>query len=168
MCSTTVCPRCVWPSALPTQVDVTVTVGSRVVTCSWAGSDWGAPGKTRRRVVPVDSLPAGVHAFTIEARRILGGVSDLAGSASGRLVVVDRSASPFGAGWWLAGLERLTALSATELLWVGGDGSTRVYLKRGGGPCMAGKCSACLSVRPRVCEDGCGENPLYGGISIYL
>jgi len=120
--------------ALPTQVDVTVTVGSRVVTRSWPGSDWSEPGKTRRLVVPVDSLPAGVHAFTIVARRILGGVSDSLGSASGRLVVVDRSASPFGAGWWLAGLERLTVLSATELLWVGGDGSARIYLKRGAGP----------------------------------
>ena len=47
---------------------------------------------------------------------------------------MDRSASPFGAGWWLAGLERLTVLSATELLWVGGDGSARIYLKRGAGP----------------------------------
>jgi hypothetical protein len=120
--------------ALPSQVDVTVTVGPRVVTRSWSGNDWGTPGKTRRIVVPVDSLAAGVHSFTIEARRILSGVSSVLGSANGRLVVVDRSASPFGAGWWLAGLERLTVVSSTELLWVGGDGSARIYVKRGAGP----------------------------------
>jgi RHS repeat-associated protein len=68
------------------------------------------------------------------ARRVLGGVSDVLGSASGRFVVVDRSASPFGPGWWLAGLERLTVLSGTEVLWIGGDGSARIYVKRGAGP----------------------------------
>ncbi|MGQ0715341.1 MAG: RHS repeat-associated core domain-containing protein [Gemmatimonadaceae bacterium] len=120
--------------ALPSQVDVTVTVGSRVVTRAWPGSEWGAPGKTRRIVVPVDSLPAGSHSLSIVARRVLSGVSDTLGSASGRVVVVDRSASPFGAGWWLAGLERLTFLSGTEVLWVGGDGSSRLYVKRGAGP----------------------------------
>jgi RHS repeat-associated protein len=119
---------------LPSQVDVTVTIGGQVVTRSWAGSEWSSPGTTRRVVVPVSGLAAGVHTFTIEARRILSGASSLLGSAAGRVVVVDRSASPFGAGWWLAGLERITVLSGTELLWVGGDGSARIYVKRGAGP----------------------------------
>ncbi len=43
--------------------------------------------------------------------------------------VVDRSQSAFGAGWWLAGLERLYFPTDGTLTWVGGDGSLRTYTK---------------------------------------
>ena len=48
-------------------------------------------------------------------------------TATGRLLVVNRAGSGFGAGWWLAGLEQLVTTTPTELLWIGGDGSARVY-----------------------------------------
>ena len=41
------------------------------------------------------------------------------------------SSSPFGAGWWVAGLEQLVPLSDGRKLWVGGDGSTRVFTSAG-------------------------------------
>jgi YD repeat-containing protein len=46
----------------------------------------------------------------------------------GEVIVVNRSQSAFGAGWWLAGLERL---SLDSMLWVGGDGNARVYRPAG-------------------------------------
>ena len=53
---------------------------------------------------------------------------------SGQVAMVSRVDSPFGDGWWLAGYERLYPLRPPRtlsqpndsLLWVGGDGSTRV------------------------------------------
>ena len=50
------------------------------------------------------------------------------GTRTGRMIIVNRSASPFGAGWWLSGVERLVLpLGDTLNLWVGGDGSARLY-----------------------------------------
>src|SRR5688572_29648051 len=43
------------------------------------------------------------------------------------MIIVNRSASPFGAGWWLSGVEQLVAVGGDSLLWVGGDGSARLY-----------------------------------------
>ncbi|MGH7459981.1 MAG: RHS repeat-associated core domain-containing protein [Longimicrobiales bacterium] len=50
----------------------------------------------------------------------------------GQLVVVARQTSPFGAGWWVAGFEQLVfpppqPFGGTPVLWIGGDGSARVY-----------------------------------------
>ncbi len=51
-------------------------------------------------------------------------------SATGELVVVNRASSPFGAGWWLAGYERLRLDGqGRPALWIGGDGSTRRYAR---------------------------------------
>ncbi|MCA1790911.1 MAG: hypothetical protein LC667_13965 [Thioalkalivibrio sp.] len=53
-------------------------------------------------------------------------------SENRRMVVVDRSGSPFGAGWWLAGLEQIHHVPGDTLkLWVGGDGSARLYRRPG-------------------------------------
>ncbi|HET7233590.1 MAG TPA: RHS repeat-associated core domain-containing protein [Longimicrobium sp.] len=77
--------------------------------------------------VPLFSGAAGVFSDTLLVRVKQGGAwSDLSALPI-RHVVVDRRASVFGTGWWLAGLEQLTPLSATEVLWVGGDGSARIY-----------------------------------------
>ncbi|NIS36970.1 MAG: RHS repeat protein, partial [Actinobacteria bacterium] len=52
-----------------------------------------------------------------------------AAADSGTFAVVNRSESPYGAGWWPAGLERLDfPAGSAALLWVGGDGSTREYV----------------------------------------
>lgn len=57
-------------------------------------------------------------------------------SVRGLVAVVNRDTTTFGSGWWLAGYERLYPVrpgapfgtSADSLLWVGGDGSTRLYV----------------------------------------
>ena len=52
-------------------------------------------------------------------------------TVSGQLVIVNRSQSRFGLGWWLAGLEQLFPQGDGSLLWVGGDGSARRYASAG-------------------------------------
>ncbi|HTE47685.1 MAG TPA: hypothetical protein VK636_20755, partial [Gemmatimonadaceae bacterium] len=54
------------------------------------------------------------------------------GSDTGTVVVIDRTSSTFGKGWWLDGLEQLSfvAPDANHLLWVGGDGNSRLYTKQ--------------------------------------
>ena len=49
------------------------------------------------------------------------------------MALVNRSASPFGAGWWLDGMESLyeTNDATGNKLWVGGDGSAHVYVTAG-------------------------------------
>ncbi|CAN5821292.1 hypothetical protein BH11GEM2_BH11GEM2_05720 [soil metagenome] len=46
----------------------------------------------------------------------------------GEVAYVNRMESPFGAGWWLAGLEQLVPGQYDgSILWIDGDGSTRKY-----------------------------------------
>lgn len=74
-------------------------------------------------------LATGKHDFTLEVR--IGSGSPPTGSATGSFVVVDTKDSFFGRGWWLEGHERLLFTpDTTQRLWIGGDGSTRLYIKR--------------------------------------
>lgn len=112
-------------TALPASVEATITrAGAVVGSGSWSGSDWGTPGNTRRLAVPLSITESGVHALDIEVRRLSGGSSQVIGSATLQLPVVNRAGSPFGAGWWLAGVEQLNTAS---MVWTGGDGSVRAY-----------------------------------------
>jgi RHS repeat-associated protein len=90
----------------------------------WGTTEW-LPGQTRRVVLGFDGLsdPSGVYSYTLEIRNWYPATS-LPVTASSQLSVVNRSASAFGAGWWLAGLEQL---DVSTKRWVGGDGSVRQY-----------------------------------------
>jgi YD repeat-containing protein len=70
----------------------------------------------------------GVYPYTLSVTMTVNG-SPQTLTASDTLVVVNRKDSPFGAGWWLAGYERLVRLGDGSKLWVGGDGSTRRYVR---------------------------------------
>lgn len=93
---------------------------------------WSGAG-ARRIVVPIHGptvgLPTGMYPYTLQVRALSGASALATGSDTGTVVVIDRSASPYGAGWWLSGLEQLINVSATQKLWVGGDGSTRLYVQ---------------------------------------
>lgn len=93
-------------------------------TARWGGSQWTA-GATRRIAASFDGLsdPTGIYSYTLEVASIYG-ATRLGTTASGQLVMVNRQASPFGVGWWLAGLEQL---NLATMVWVGGDGSVRQY-----------------------------------------
>ena len=112
--------------ATATAITALLTVNGtpqRTVTFSpWTGNE------PRLLVVGFDGSPftTGLYQYTLEVRRIHSGGYDVIHSVPGDVAVVNRSTSPFGAGWWVAGLEQLVT-SGTKKLWIGGDGSTRVY-----------------------------------------
>ncbi|HEY9230162.1 MAG TPA: RHS repeat-associated core domain-containing protein [Gemmatimonadaceae bacterium] len=85
----------------------------------------GSPGAT-----PLSNgASAGAFPYTFEVRS-LRDTNDVA-RRTGTLIVVDRSQSVFGRGWWLDGLEQLVLTPSDSMrVWVGGDGSVRVYKKK--------------------------------------
>ena len=113
---------------IPTTVSATLLVnGVAMASGSWPGSSWRA-GSTRRVSLAYDasSVATGRYPYKLAVTRqyTSSSVTDTARSA---LVVVNRSQSPYGAGWWVAGLEQLQILGSDTLFWIGGDGSTRLY-----------------------------------------
>lgn len=105
---------------------------------SWSSNDWGSGGR-RRITASFDGagLSTGRHPFLLSVQRGAG-VTD---TASGELLHVNRIASPFTAGWWLAGLEQLVSYQtsstvAEKMLWIGGDGSTRVFRETAVNSCI--------------------------------
>jgi RHS repeat-associated protein len=123
--------------ACPAQIGVTLRL-STVDTISQSFTWTGACGQraTRRIVIPVDAqahtLANGLHTYSLEVRATANGTTWPVTDTTGMLVVVDRSLSGrniFGAGWWLDGLEELFTVPGhpEQLLWMGGDGSTRLY-----------------------------------------
>ena len=120
-------------ASLPPTVTACIKVAgvSRGCTAAFAGSSWGSPGNTRRVAILGDdgTWNTGPVDFTVEVTASNGNQGPY--TATGRLFIVNRSASAFGAGWWLAGLEKLIVVSGTELVWIGGDGSARRYVKAG-------------------------------------
>jgi RHS repeat-associated protein len=104
----------------------------------WGGSAWTA-NSTRRIALSFDALAkgyaTGLYSYSFVARRKYGGTIST-DSLTGEFPVVNRSTSAFGPGWWLAGFERLYKVG-TDLLWVGGDGSTRRYVRQASGTSWA-------------------------------
>jgi RHS repeat-associated protein len=116
--------------SVPDSVEGVIKInGTPVATGRWVGSDWPL-GATRRIALPwavsPDTIrPDTVYDYTFEAATYTPG--RVANTATGKLIVVDRRGNAFGAGWSLAGVERLRFLSNNDKLWVGGDGSARIY-----------------------------------------
>ena len=115
------------------RLDLAVTKPGGAATHSATFAGW-APGEARRLAVGFDAadLPTGLYAYTLSAvATYAGGTTNTASLGGGTIVVVNRSSvaspNPFGAGWWLAGLEQLHAQANGDWLWVGGDGSARLY-----------------------------------------
>lgn len=112
----------------PDSIRATLTINGAVVG-SGAWPAWAA-GTVRQVAVVADaaSLDTGMYPYTLEVRAHWnGGASETLRSRSGQMVIVNRGESPFGAGWWLAGVEQIHHVSGTQKLWVGGDGSFRLY-----------------------------------------
>lgn len=95
----------------------------------WRGSTWPRTTGQVRIAVGYDAAndPTGPYRYTLEVKACYGSTCQ-ATTAAGQLAVVNRRESTFGAGWWLAGLERLVMDPfGRPVFWVGGDGSTRRY-----------------------------------------
>lgn len=114
---------------IPDSVVATLRFGTVVkARGAWLGSSWSA-GTTRRIVVGYDGLAdaTGIYAYSLEVvNHYPAGVTRIA-TVTDELAVVNRKDSPFGAGWWLAGLEEFRWLPDGRRLVVGGDGTVRVY-----------------------------------------
>jgi RHS repeat-associated protein len=97
-------------------------------TGDWAGAAFTA-GQPTRIALSYDAAGTGVQLtdYRIDVTVWYGGTPQPVVSATSQFVLVDRSRSPFGAGWWLAGLDRLFFPLDGSIVWVGGDGSTRRY-----------------------------------------
>jgi RHS repeat-associated protein len=113
-------------SLVPDSTVAILTINSVVrARGKWTGSEW-SPGKTRRIVLGFDGLAdaTGIYSYTLEFRNWFG-INSQPTTQTGQFPIVNRSGSAFGAGWWMAGLEKL---DVGTMIWVGGDGSVRQYL----------------------------------------
>ena len=128
-------------ASVPDSVEAILFVGGLPkAQARWAGTDW-LPDSTRRIALGTAELSdttlvndtTKVIDYTLEVATILIGPpgSRKATTVAGRIVVANRRRSSLGAGWWLAGLERISVLSDSSRLWVGGDGSFRLYTSAG-------------------------------------
>lgn len=115
-------------STTPDSVEAILTLnGVEKARGRWAGTDW-SPGSTRRIALgySAGSDTTKVYDYILEVATIYG-VTRNPTQVTGKLVIVNRRGSGFGAGWWLAGLERLELMADGSKLWIGGDGSARLY-----------------------------------------
>jgi len=137
-------------TSVPDSVEAVLLVnGVEKARTRWAGSDWSGVSPQTRRIA-IGSAVLGdttvladttkTIPYTLEVATISGAARN-ATSVQGELVQVSRRRSALGAGWWLAGLERLhlgTTIgipfqggwinTPTFVTWVGGDGSTQKYV----------------------------------------
>ncbi len=104
--------------------------GTQRRRASWTGASLPA-GTARQLVLTYDAVAdtTGIYAYTVEVRGFIGGVAQPTMTQTGQLVVVNRSTSLYGTGWWVAGVERLIVQPDSSRLWIGGDGSTRRFAK---------------------------------------
>jgi len=130
--------RATLPSgAQPQTVYAELTV-SGAPRASGTFSSW-APTTTRQLVLAFDAsgFTTGLYPFTLLVRsNYPGAVYDAI--VNDTLIIVNRETSAFGAGWYPSGLEQLfLSQPGGSILWVGGDGSAKVYRGLGGGQWQA-------------------------------
>jgi hypothetical protein len=116
---------------VPDTVEAVLKVGATVRGRQrWAGVPWDIQGKPRYirvRDTVQPALSTDLVNYTVEVTAIRSGSASLTATTSQQVLVVNRQASPYGKGWWLAGLEQLYHVGADTMVWVGGDGSARIY-----------------------------------------
>jgi RHS repeat-associated protein len=136
-----------YPDTLVVLLRITdVTNAFKTVTrrIAWtAGQSDGVPRRIALEYSAADltlttpAQPAALLPYTVEVK--FPNSDQVVASDTGHVVVVDRGASIFGAGWWLDGYEQvvIAGMPSGQRLWVGGDGSARVYADSGNGNFIA-------------------------------
>lgn len=88
-------------------------------------------GRPKRVLLTGDASrwETGAYHYRVSAQAILETGESITLGDTGTIAIVNRSASPFGPGWWLDGLEQVLPMEGepSMMFWVGGDGSTRLY-----------------------------------------
>ncbi|HUE74828.1 MAG TPA: cadherin-like domain-containing protein, partial [Pirellulaceae bacterium] len=121
-------------SAVPDTIDAVLDFGGVVgSTVSYNTSGLSA-GDKLRFVLQVDasSLDTGMYDWEVELTANFSGNPSVSRAFTGQQALVDRTTSPFGAGWWLDGLDQLVTSSAGALL-VRGNGDTLWFATNGSG-----------------------------------
>lgn len=124
-------------SQLATGVAVPAAITARLIFNGVAGpvtsySTAGIlAGQAKRFAFQADgtSLPTGIYDYTIEVATTVNGIA-LTQSFSGKQAIVNRSASEFGFGWGLDGLDRLFDSTSGALI-VRGNGDSLWFPKSG-------------------------------------
>ncbi len=137
-----VSPTAAWPGA-PISVTATLKVQktpggpfeirSQKVLSGAAQTGSLATGQASQVAFAFDAtdLPTNLYPIQVDFSMDFGGGAALQNATvQGDLAIVNRKGSEFGAGWWVAGYERLQRLPDGSLFWVGGDGSTRRYTRQ--------------------------------------
>ncbi|MBY0492070.1 MAG: hypothetical protein K2R93_19670, partial [Gemmatimonadaceae bacterium] len=120
-------------SSPPDSLVICLTVSSVSMSdCRSAAAPSGSSAKRYTRVLDGWTASTGLYPYTVEVRSLTGGSSS-SQYAYGKLAVVNRAGSPYGAGWWLTGVDQVVGnpASTDTLLWVGADASTRVFTSIG-------------------------------------
>ena len=112
----------------PDSIVAKLVLAGDTIRGKWLGTDWNNYPSIRTRRIALskdaNALATGVHSYTLQVTNFFETAPYPAATASGQLIVVNRASSPFGAGWWLSGLEQL---DVNTKLWVDGHGSAYVY-----------------------------------------
>ncbi|HEX6034844.1 MAG TPA: RHS repeat-associated core domain-containing protein [Anaerolineales bacterium] len=119
----------------PDRLDVSLIVnGVQQASHSFSAAGFASGGNARRLAVGFDPVTAGLatgaYSYTLHVTSVYGGQS-FPVSKAGQLIVINRQSSPYGAGWAVAGVERLFAQSDGSRLLVDGDGSAWLYTSIG-------------------------------------
>ena len=122
----------------PDTILATLHIGGVNYSKRWPGTGLQA-GTTRRIALAFNAVAmvTGSYPYTMTVTTIYNSSHSQFSSApmTDTLLIVNRSASAYGAGWWLAGLEQLFFVTSdtSRVMWVGGDGSARLYSKTSAG-----------------------------------
>lgn len=124
----------------PLQLKATLTLSTgTVVSATWpVDSAWlAAPTQTRRVLLSgtaLGTLATGVWDYDLSVGLVYDSIigERWTPPMPGKLMMVNRRKGAFGAGWALAGLEKLVFLprvgnAVAPILWISGDGSAHVY-----------------------------------------
>jgi RHS repeat-associated protein len=122
-----------WPAGNPDQIKLTLFDGGVKLDSLVLTTPTCATGATRRcrAVLQGDfATPGSFNTptrkwLTIEAR-VTSGATTQIGTDSVEAVLVDRRSTPYGAGWWPAGVVKLVAAGNDRLL-IGPSGTAAVY-----------------------------------------
>ncbi len=121
---------------IPNAVLVELSVGGTVrKTLTFPGSGWSSSAQSTRQVVigfDASGLATGAYPFSLRVQNQYASSAFDAAPITGTLLIVNRTGSEFGKGFWLGGVEQLVFNQPTgqpngSVLWVGGDGSARLY-----------------------------------------
>jgi RHS repeat-associated protein len=124
------------PSPLPDSIRATLTVNGTPYLRTWPGAAWGSAGQIRRVPMGFDAAGAGLataeYPYTLDFAKFTNGAWSGTSflQTSGVLPIVNRSGSPFGPGWWIAGYEQLVLYAGMpdgQVMWIGGNGSVKRY-----------------------------------------